>query len=325
MGVIAVRFHGRADVPKLEVGASVWTVESDRTLLDSLLDVGLAVPFSCRAGSCHACLVRCLEGHVADAQPEALPAEKRAEGWRLACQCRIVGDVRVSIFNPEEDGIPATLMAVDWLGADVVRLRMQPERSVRYRPGQSVVLWLNGIARSYSIGSLPGEAPWLEFHIDCSRPGQFSTAARRMKPGDQLCLGALNPSALHYPAEQPDSPLLLLGSGSGLAPLWGILREALDQEHAGPITVVHRAREASGHYLRPALDRLAAEQRTLNVEYLDEKGWEPWLKTLRLSSRRTVALACGSPAFVEAVSRRLFMAGLPRGQLLTETFASKAL
>jgi NAD(P)H-flavin reductase len=262
---------------------------------------------------------------VKDALPDALTAEERAEGWRLACQCQIAGDLRVAVFDPKVDGIPATLIAVDWLSVDVVRLRVQPERPVRYQPGQSIVLWVGGIARSYSIASLPGEAGWLEFHIDCGRPGRFCEVARGFTPGDKLSLGTLNPSALHYPADRPDSPLLLLASGSGLAPLWGILHEALRQEHAGPITIVHRARQGGEHYLRTALDALVAEHNGLSAEYLDKETWESWLKGFRLSSRHTVTLACGSPAFIEAVSRRLFMAGLPRGQLLTETFVSKAI
>ncbi|MDV3444064.1 2Fe-2S iron-sulfur cluster-binding protein, partial [Pseudomonas otitidis] len=37
-----------------------------------------------RAGSCHACLVRVTAGEPADARPEALDAERREQGWRLA-------------------------------------------------------------------------------------------------------------------------------------------------------------------------------------------------------------------------------------------------
>jgi ferredoxin-NADP reductase len=129
---------------------------------------------------------------------------------------------------------------------------------------------------------------------------------------------------LYYPAETPDAPLWLIASGSGLAPLWGILREALRQQHSGPIHVVHRARTKEGHYLQLSLDVLATEHANLSIDYLDDETWAAWLKALRLPSRQTVALACGGTVFIEELSRQMFMAGLPRRQLLTDTYFSRS-
>lgn len=62
-------------MPELHVGERHWSVSTGSNLLDALNQAGVAVPYSCRAGSCHACLVRCL-GEVEDAQPDALsPAQ----------------------------------------------------------------------------------------------------------------------------------------------------------------------------------------------------------------------------------------------------------
>jgi hypothetical protein len=44
------------------------------------------------------------------------------------------------------------------------------------------------------------------------------------------------------------------------------------------------------------------------------------LAQLRLVSRQTLALLCGHPVSVEAFSKRLFLAGLPRNQLLADVF-----
>lgn len=84
-------------MPELNVGERHWTVEAGSNLLDSLNQAGVRVPYSCRAGSCHACLVRCISGEPADALPEALDAGKRQQGWRLACQCRVMQDLTVGI------------------------------------------------------------------------------------------------------------------------------------------------------------------------------------------------------------------------------------
>lgn len=312
-------------MPELRVGERQWSVAPATNLLDALNSAGLAVPYSCRAGSCHACLVRCVSGEPLDALPEALDASKRERGWRLSCQCRVVDDLSVEIFDPLSDGLPAKVVGCDWLSANVLRLRLEPERPLRYRAGQHLVLWTTtGIARPYSLASLPGDDPFLEFHIDCQRPGAFSDVARTLQPGDAIRLGELRGGALHYDPDWQERPLLLLAAGTGLGPLWGVMREALRQGHQGPIKLLHLARDSSEHYLADALAELARQHPDLQVALIEAADFQGALAGLRIASRQTIALVCGSPASVEAYSRRLYIAGLPRGQMLADVFLEKA-
>ncbi|ANC04767.1 iron-sulfur-binding ferredoxin reductase [Pseudomonas putida] len=306
-------------MPDLRVGERCISVPTGSNLLDALNGAGLNVPYSCRAGSCHACLVRCVDGEPQDARPEALPDDKREQGWRLACQCRVAGDMRVAVFDPLTDGLPAKVIEVDWLG-DVLRLRLRPERGLRYRAGQHLVLWLGSVARPYSLASLPGEDEFLEFHIDCRRPGAFCDQARGLKIGDQMVLGELRGGALHYDPDWQERPLWLLAAGTGLAPLWGVVREALRQGHRAEIKVMHVARDAAGHYLQPALHQMHG----IDAECVLQEHLEEALASLRPTSRQTIALLCGSPASVERFARRLFIAGVPRNQVLADVFVEHA-
>ncbi|WPO99134.1 iron-sulfur-binding ferredoxin reductase [Pseudomonas sp. HR96] len=311
-------------MPELRVGARQWSVAPGSNLLDALNQAGVAVPYSCRAGSCHACLVHCVAGEPQDINPGALQAERRAEGWRLACQCRVVSDLEVAVFDRQRDGLPSRVAACDWPSPSVLRLRLLPERPLRYRAGQHLVLWTaGGVARPYSLASLPGEDPWLEFHIDCAQPGAFADAARLLRPGDEILLGELSGGALHYDPDWQTRPLWLLAAGTGLAPLWGVLREALRSEHQGAIRLLHLAADAPGHYLANELQTLADKHPQLQVELLTAQQLPTALAALRLLSRQTMALVCGSPASVEGFSRRLFLAGLPRGQLLADVFVGR--
>ncbi|WP_314387882.1 iron-sulfur-binding ferredoxin reductase [Pseudomonas brenneri] len=306
-------------MPELHVGARHWSVSTGSNLLDALNQAGVAVPYSCRAGSCHACLVRC-QGEVEDKQPDALSPAQRQDGWRLACQCQITGDVQVEAFDPLRDGAAATVLSADWLSPTVLRLRLQPERGLRYRAGQHLVLWAGTVARPYSLASLPQDDLFLEFHLDCRLPGEFSDLARQLQAGDQLRLGELRGGALHYDPDWQSRPLWLLASGTGLAPLWGVLREALRQDHQGAIRVIHLAHDTSAHYLAEPLAQLAASHENLIVELWTAAQLAGALAQLRLVSRQTLALLCGHPGSVEAFSKRLFLAGLPRNQLLADVF-----
>ncbi|OAI88162.1 iron-sulfur-binding ferredoxin reductase [Pseudomonas putida] len=308
-------------MPELQVGERQWSVAPGSNLLDALNDAGCGVPYSCRAGSCHACLVRCVEGEPEDGRPEALSAVQRELGWRLACQCRIGMDLRVALFDPKTDGQPAQVVSVAWLG-DVLRLRLKPLNGLRYQAGQHLLLWnALGVARPYSLASVPGEDPWLEFHIDCRQPGAFCTPARHLLEGAELRLGELRAGGLHYDPDWQERPLWLLAAGTGLAPLWGILREALRQEHRGPIRVLHLARDEGGHYLAEELRERAARHPQLQVELVTPTELPVALAALRVQSRQTVALVCGAPGSVEAFSRRLFLAGVPRNQVYSDLFA----
>lgn len=309
-------------MPELCVGDRCWPVPVASNLLDALNQAGLNVPYSCRAGSCHACMVQCLSGAPEDALPDALPAQQRAQGWRLACQCRVTEDLQVSLFDPRTDGMPAQVCALDWFG-EVLRVRLLPERALRYQAGQHLMLWLGDVARPYSLASLPGEDRYLEFHIDCRRSGAFCDRARLLSCGDEVNLGTPRGGALHYDPDWHDRPLWLFAAGTGLAPLWGILREALRQGHVGPIRLLHVAHGSSGHYLADALNELAREHQSLSVEAVLADELHTALAALRLASRQTVALTCGAPATVEQFARRLFIAGLPRNQLFADVFTER--
>ncbi|AZC20335.1 iron-sulfur-binding ferredoxin reductase [Pseudomonas sp. CMR5c] len=308
-------------MPELTVGGQRWQVAPGSNLLDALNQAGVAVPYSCRAGSCHACLVHCVQGLPADIRPDALSNEQRQLGWRLACQCQVVENLQVETFDPLRDGLPATVIGIDWLSTTVLRLRLQPGRPLRYRAGQHLVLWTaSRIARPYSLASLPEDDRFLEFHLDCRHPGQFSDAARQLQVGDPLRLGELRGGALHYDPDWQQRPLWLLAAGTGLAPLFGVLREALHQDHQGPIRVIHVAHDASEHYLAKPLAALAANRPELTVDLLEGAQLASFLAQLRLVSRQTQALLCGHPDSVEAFARRLYLAGLPRNQLLADVF-----
>ncbi|MBE7375955.1 iron-sulfur-binding ferredoxin reductase [Pseudomonas lopnurensis] len=309
-------------MPELSCAGASWTVQAGENLLDALNRAGLRVPYSCRAGSCHACLVRCVSGEPVDLQPEALSREQHGRGWRLACQCRVEQDLRVDVFDPRRDGFAARVQDLAWMADGVLRLRLLPERALRYRAGQHVLLWnAEGDARPYSLASLPGEEPWLEFHLDCSRPGAFCDAARRLRTGDGLRLGELHGGALHYDPDWSERPLLLLAAGTGMAPLWSVLREALRQGHRGPIRLLHFAR--GDHYLAGPLTELASRCENLQLEWVGEDQRAGCLQALHPASRQAIALICGRPAFVEACAKRLFMAGLPRGQVFSDAFVER--
>lgn len=59
-----------------------------QTLVDTLLEAGIAVPHSCRGGRCGSCVATVVAGRVDMAACDVLDADDLAEGLILACQAR---------------------------------------------------------------------------------------------------------------------------------------------------------------------------------------------------------------------------------------------
>lgn len=68
----------------------------EQTLVETLLDAGIAIPHSCREGRCGSCVATVVAGRVDMAPCDVLDAADVEDGLILACQARAAGvDVHV--------------------------------------------------------------------------------------------------------------------------------------------------------------------------------------------------------------------------------------
>ncbi len=75
-------------------------VQAGGTLLDGLLNLGYGIPSPCGGkATCHQCKVQVTEGGGEPAEVETMifPPKKIKEGWRLSCQCKVKGEVKVQM------------------------------------------------------------------------------------------------------------------------------------------------------------------------------------------------------------------------------------
>jgi uncharacterized 2Fe-2S/4Fe-4S cluster protein (DUF4445 family) len=72
--------------------------EIGQLLLDSALEAGVFIPAACGGtGACGQCKVKITEGAVETVQTGKLDAQERAEGYVLACQAKVTGDIIVEV------------------------------------------------------------------------------------------------------------------------------------------------------------------------------------------------------------------------------------
>ncbi len=65
------------------------------TILDAADEAGIFIDNACRSGTCGSCRVKLASGAVRMPVEDALTDEDKAEGYILACQAEISGDVVV--------------------------------------------------------------------------------------------------------------------------------------------------------------------------------------------------------------------------------------
>jgi len=310
-----------------------YPLETEESVLDGLLRQGIPVPHACKAGVCQSCLMRAT-GAVPDKAQAGLKDTLKARNYFLACACKLEPDMDLEVSNGEELRIPARIQAIEPLSADVLRVRLWPEAPFEYRAGQYLTLLrADGLARSYSVASLPRE-DGLELHVRVLPGGAMSRwLAEEARPGDAVKLQGPAGDCFYLPGK-PEQPLLLAGTGTGLAPLYGIVRDALAAGHTGPIWLFHGARDMRGLYLVDELRALAA--RHPNLQYRPSvlegrlgEGYQVGAldALIRAECPKPVgfsAFLCGNPDLVLSLRKKLFLAGLSLKDIHADAFLPSA-
>jgi CDP-4-dehydro-6-deoxyglucose reductase, E3 len=210
----------------------------------------------------------------------------------------------------------ATVLRLERLAPDVVGLVLLPGAQARfsYRPGQYLsVLLPEGHRRSFSMASAGGVGRPIELHVRRRPGGRFSDATvANLQPGDRL--------SLEGPFGQVDwregrGPAILLGTGTGLAPLKALLEHGLASGGARAIHLYWGGRVPTDHYLGAYLERLARRHTRFRFTPLLSRADARWVGR-RGYVQDAIAedfadlhdaqlYACGSPDMIHAARDRL--------------------
>lgn len=235
-------------------------------VLDALLRQGIDIPFSCRSGVCHVCVQQCKHGDIPPVAQKGLAQELVKDGYFLPCQCVPISDMHIAA----PAGLFQTVLvhSKEMLSPYVCKILLEPPEDFIYKAGQFVNLRrADGVTRSYSLASLPAEDYFLELHVQRQDGGVMSNwLIDELQAGEGIDIQNAEGSC-HYQATASDHPLLLIGTGTGMAPLIGIVRDALHNHHKHDIHLYHGGRNSDRFYLHDQLKQL--EQAHSNFHYYE--------------------------------------------------------
>ena len=179
---------------------------------------------------------------------------------------------------PDFAGYNAVLAGREEINAQLLIMRVQPdEASFDFKPGQFGVLGLLGrearvpeaddeeprakpdqmIRRAYSIASSSVERRYIEFYVTLITSGQLTPRLFALPYGSRLFLGPKASGMFTLDRIPPGRAVLLIATGTGLAPYMSMLRTLLVNDTARPFVVLHGARYSWDLGYRGELESLA--------------------------------------------------------------------
>ncbi len=315
-----------------------YDANPDESVLDALLRHNIDIPYSCHAGVCHACIM------VSDSIKEPCLANQGLrdtlieQGYILACQCIPNNDITVKKADEYEIFADAIVIEKNILSESVCQLKLHPAVDLYYRAGQYINLRTpEGQIRSYSLASLPTYDDHIELHIKRMLNGEVSHwLYDDVQEGDTLEIqGAYG--ECFYLTQHTNRDIVMVATGTGLAPLVGIVRDALTHGHQGKIKLYHGDRNPQDLYLNEELEAMAEQYENLDyfpcVSNLDSQNNTQYFygraSDLAFEQNKDLknycVYLCGSPEMVKSAQKMAYLNGANLKHIYADPFITKEL
>lgn len=332
-----------------------FEVNDGETLLDAAFRQGIALPHGCKEGQCSACKCILTDGEVDMLKYStfALNDGEKDSGQILLCRARAYSDLEVELLNYDEEVLAKAIAVKTFKGKishferlthDIRGIEIELSEPLKFWAGQYVDITVTTaqgetITRSFSMANAPSETRRLSFIIKKYPEGKFSGEldSGGIKVGAEVSI--VGPYGSCFRRENRDGPVILVGAGSGMSPVWSILNDQLVSGEERPIYFFYGARTRDDLF---HLDRIAAltegrpDVRFIPVlshagedaDWIGERGFvhervEAWLKELGIDGQGDV-YACGPPPMIDALQPVLFMNGFESERIFFDRFTTSS-
>ncbi|WP_454007401.1 2Fe-2S iron-sulfur cluster-binding protein [Alcaligenes sp. Marseille-Q7550] len=307
-----------------ETGEQFW-VEPQESILQAARRQGVRIHSDCEFGGCGTCRIQVTRGQVCyedGCLPMSIADEEHEQGHAAACQARLTGDIEISLAShmdvlPQAQQLTARVHSVERACQGIWRLVLQlpADVAVDFRPGQYLnILFEDGRARSFSMANADARSGRLELHVREVEGGRFTQARLPgLQAGEELRLEL--PLGLFYWRERDWRPMVMVATGTGIAPIKAILESLLDNDDCPPVSLYWGMNRPEDLYLAQEIESWAdrlCEFRFVPVLSHADEHWDGARGYVQHQVCRDVPdlsehaiYLCGSPVMIEQ-ARALF-------------------
>ena len=330
------------DTVKITSSGETFSAERDENLLSAALRSGVIIPHNCRNGFCGSCRARVVSGRVdpGEIKPEVISDDQRRQGYILCCQAKPLSDIELEVAtidgvaDIEIKTLPTRIKLLEKLSHDVMRMELSlpPNEFLTFHAGQYVdILMRDGRRRSFSMASPPSQGNLLEFHIRKVPGGAFTTQIfEQLQEKDMLRIQG--PFGTFFLRGDTDRPAVLVGGGTGLAPLKSMLMQVMETGCDRPLHLFWGVRSRQDLYLDDEVrqwgDRLdCLEYTPVLSEPQASENWQGatgWVHEAVIAAYPDLSgkevYASGPPPMIDAIRRVLPDHGLEQDRFYFDSF-----
>jgi Na+-transporting NADH:ubiquinone oxidoreductase subunit F len=322
------------------------TVQGGSPLLFSLQDEGIFIPSACGGkGTCAYCKVKVLEGGgpVLPTETPYLSPEELDNHVRLSCQVKVRNDLSIAIpeelflikeFKVRVSHLEDLTSYIKGVNLDIVELK----EDFTFKPGQYIQLEIPKYKlssapefRAFSMASIPEADKKVELFVGLVEKGIVSTYIHDyLKEGEKLIMRG--PFGDFYYRES-DRDILMIATGTGLAPIMSILRYMRKEKIERNTTLFFGMRLEEDLFCVEELKNLEKELHAFSYvptlsrapddsPWKGERGRVTDLIEKRISKGADLDVyICGNPDMVDSCVKSLNQKGIPDDQIYFDKFA----
>lgn len=316
---------------ELYYNQQVLQLVEDESVLDCLLRNNVDYPNACRSGVCQACLIKTSDQPIESKWQESLPDTLKSQGYFLACQAKPTSSLTLKAPDAAECEQQVMITKLTHLNHNVIRIKLLAENLENWIPGQYLNLMNSeGVSRSYSIANIPVKEGFIELHIKLKDDGAMSQWLQKIATVDTMVhIRGPFGKCYYINPDHASFDMLLVGTGTGLAPLLAIAKTALSEQHQGKITLIHGGCQDNDIYFDEELKTLASFYD--NFEYvpcvLKSNGLYPeanifdeTFRYLNDNIQNIQVYVCGPKETTNKIKTKVFLSGVPSAKIFSDAF-----
>ncbi len=320
-------------------------IKAGRPLLFTLAEEKIYIPSACGGkGTCGLCKVKIAQGGgpVLPTETPYLNLEELADNIRLSCQVKVKADVQLEIdeelFNIQEftvavDKVEPLTPDIKYIGFKI----LSPEDGITFKAGQYMQLEAppyklskESEFRAYSIATSPFEKNTIGFMITRVKEGVVSNYVH-----DYLDIGdtaTLRGPFGEFCLRESDREMLMIATGSGLAPIYSMIQKIYREGAKRKITLFFGDRKPFDLIYHEELKEF--EQSIGDFTYIptlsrttDKDNWSgekgrvtDLIKKYIPDNPEIDVYICGAPAMVSSCEELLLQKGVPVERICYDKF-----
>jgi CDP-4-dehydro-6-deoxyglucose reductase, E3 len=327
---------------RVPVSGHEFTAEENETILDAALRQGIGLPYGCRNGACGKCAGEVISG-TTEYRNENLRAQAKKEqeaGKTLFCQACATSNLDIKVreiinnTDIEIKTLPCRVDKIELLTHDVMKLLLKlPETErLQFMAGQYLeILLKDGKRRAFSIANAPHDDAYIELHIRHVPDGRFGDFVfDGLK--EKTLLRIEGPLGSYFLREDSDRPIILMGGGTGFAPLKGMLEHVFFTRSSRQIHLFCGVRSKRDLYMDEMVHSWLRQHPNLKYTAVlsdarEEDNWQGETGFVHESVVRHYpdlsgfdVYLSGPPPMVKAGMELFYEKGLPETQIYSDSF-----